>query len=76
MTRKTVLWLSFWIVSLLIARYASSQSRSEAGQIISGENIGFRLDGWNGASRTGTLVVRVDGKWIDALPSAKPILVR
>ena len=34
--------------------------------VLSGSDIGFRVEGQRGDAVTGTLVVRVDGKWIDA----------
>jgi hypothetical protein len=34
--------------------------------VLSGSDVGFRVEGQRGDVVTGTLVVRVDGKWIDA----------
>ncbi len=34
--------------------------------VLAGADIGFRVEGQKGDAVTGTLVVRVDGKWIDA----------
>jgi hypothetical protein len=34
--------------------------------VLSGSDVGFRVEGQRGDAVTGTLVVRVDGKWIDA----------
>jgi hypothetical protein len=34
-------------------------------EVISGENLGFRVHGVRGDTRIGRLVVRVDGKWVD-----------
>lgn len=34
-------------------------------QVLSGENLGFRVHGRRGDTRIGRLVVRVDGKWVD-----------
>ncbi len=56
-----------WIASLVVAgRVAAAQTRREAGAVIAGENIGFRPEGWNGKSRTGTFVVKINGEWVDA----------
>ena len=56
-----------WLVSLVIVgTVAAAQTRREAGAVISGENIGFRPEGWNGKARTGTFVVKINGEWVDA----------
>ena len=56
-----------WLVSLVIVgTVVAAQTRREAGAVISGDNIGFRPEGWNGKARTGTFVVRVNGEWVDA----------
>jgi hypothetical protein len=34
-------------------------------EVVSGENLGFRVHGMRGDTRIGRLVVRVDGKWVD-----------
>jgi hypothetical protein len=31
-----------------------------------GENVGFRIEAYKGDTVLGTLVVRVNGKWVDA----------
>jgi hypothetical protein len=56
-----------WLISLAaVATVVSAQTRREAGAVISGDNIGFRPEGWNGKARTGTFVVKVNGEWVDA----------
>jgi len=35
-------------------------------QIIAGPDVGFQLDGIQGSSPVGHLVVRIDGKWVEA----------
>src|SRR5574338_523005 len=34
--------------------------------VLSGENIGCRVEGYRGGVAVGRLVVQVDGKWVDA----------
>jgi hypothetical protein len=34
--------------------------------MISGDDIGFRPEGWSGKARTGTLMVRINGEWVEA----------
>jgi len=68
MTAKArVTFALLWIVSVVVlSALLAAQTRREAGAVISGDNIGFRPEGWNGKSRTGTLVVRINGEWVDA----------
>ena len=40
--------------------------------VLSGADIGFRAEGHKGGVPVGTLVVRVDGKWVDAQFSTGP----
>jgi hypothetical protein len=52
---------------------ASAQTRRESAAVISGGDIGFRPEGWNGKARTGTWVVRINGEWVDAQGSMKAV---
>lgn len=66
-----------WIVSLVVAGgIVSAQARlqqRDPGPIISGADIGFRPEGWNGKARTGTLMVRINGEWVEAQDVLKPV---
>jgi hypothetical protein len=62
-----------WFASLVTVGTAVAQTRREAGTVISGDNIGFRPDGWNGKARTGTFVVRVNGEWVEAQSVMKTV---
>jgi hypothetical protein len=56
-----------WVLSLaIVGVIASAQTRRDPGEVISGNDIGFRPDGWRGTARTGTWVVRINGQWVDA----------
>jgi hypothetical protein len=82
MTRKSILVLVVWIVSLVGVRVWAQRYDgtpiTTAPEVISGENIGVRVtrSGGNGPVR-GTLVVRINGRWVDVvsptgvLPSGK-----
>jgi hypothetical protein len=37
---------------------------------VMGDNVGFRIEAYKGQTVLGTLVVRVNGKWVDAQPVA------
>jgi hypothetical protein len=72
--RGRVLFVVLWIASVvLVGAYASAQSRPmrpDAAPVISGSDIGFRPEGWQGKARTGTFVVRINGEWVEAVPGA------
>jgi len=63
-----------WVVSLVITGIlASAQTRRETAAVISGGDIGFRPEGWNGKARTGIWVVRINGEWVEAQGSVKAV---
>ena len=69
-----VSFVLLWLASLvLVGVFASAQTRSEPGAIISGADIGFRPDGWNGKRRTGTWLVRIDGEWVEAVSTIRVV---
>jgi len=74
MTRIRISVVLLWLVSLVLTGIlASAQTRRDAGAVISGADIGFRPEGWNGKARTGTWVVRINGEWVDAQGSMKAV---
>ena len=74
MTRIRFTVVLLWLASLVLTGIlASAQTRREAAAVISGGDIGFRPEGWNGKARTGTWVVRINGEWVDAQGSMKAV---
>lgn len=70
--RFTVILL--WVVSLVVTGIlVSAQTRRDPTAIISGNDIGFRPEGWNGKARTGTWMVRVNGDWVEAQAAMKAV---
>jgi hypothetical protein len=66
-TRARFVFLVLWCVSLIVVgAVTAAQTRREGGAVISGENMGFRPEGWNGKARTGTFVVKINGEWVEA----------
>ena len=65
-----VLWLASLILTGVLA---SAQVRRDSTAVISGADIGFRPEGWNGKARTGTWMVRIDGEWVEAQGSVKRV---
>jgi len=63
-----------WLASLaIVGAVASAQTRRDAGAVISGADIGFRPDGWNGKARTGTWLVRINGEWVEAQSTMRAV---
>jgi len=72
MSRMTVVVL--WALSLLLTGVlVSAQARRDAAPVISGSDIGFRPEGWNGKARTGTWLVRINGDWVEAQSALKTV---
>lgn len=79
MTRgKTVSLLAAVAVSggVAFAAFAQAQRANESSRVISGGDIGFRVERLEGDRAVGTLVVRIDGKWVEALGAPKAMAVR
>ena len=83
MSRRNLIVVAvLWVVSLLaVSGFAFQQTQtpplppSPDSRVISGADIGFRIEGWEGSRPTGTLVIRVNGKWVEATSAKKPVLI-
>ena len=66
-----------WLVSLVVTGgvVAAQTSRRDPAAVISGSDIGFRPEGWNGKARTGTWLVRINGEWVEAQGAFKAATV-
>ena len=64
-----------WLVSLVVtgAVVAAQTTRRDLAAVISGNDIGFRPEGWNGKARTGTWLVRINGEWVEAQGAFKTV---
>ena len=79
MWKITVLWLvSLTVVAAMASAFASAQARQAQPQttpdIISGSDLGFRVDGTSAGRAggpTGTLMIRVNGIWVEAAIAPK-----
>jgi hypothetical protein len=67
-------WLAMFLVSMTVLAgigFVFAQGRQGEPRVLSGPDIGFRIDGVNPAGEpVGALVVRIDGKWIEARDTA------
>lgn len=61
--------LLLWVMSLVMvstATYAVAQSRRLAQPTVSGNDIGFRVDGTDVKGQPfGTLLIRYNGEWVE-----------
>ena len=60
-----------WIASLIgVAVTVSAQAQAyrplPEPRVFSGADVGFRVDGMHGEMPTGTIVIRVNDRWVDA----------
>jgi hypothetical protein len=70
-----------WVVSLFVASGVRAQVFEiprplPEPRIVSGPDFGFRIEADQSGTPVGKLVVRVDGKWIEARVDAAPGLRR
>jgi len=69
--------ISLWVLSLAVAAGLASAvtaqvTRGTLGRVISGNDIGFRVEGTNPAGKPmGTWVIRVNGDWVEAATSMR-----
>ena len=77
MTNRARLILAFvWIVSLVAVAATANAQRSAAytplpePKVMTGADLGFRVEGTVGDKPAGTLVIRVNGKWVE--PTSVP----
>jgi len=74
-SRRTVGILIAWLLSLVAAGVlgtAAAQRAADNALIVFGDDFGFRITGTDTTGvRRGTLVVRVQGKWVDAELTSK-----
>ena len=73
MKRTIPLWLASLVATAAAtATFAYAQSQPADPRIISGVDIGFRIDGRDPrtGNPTGTLMIRMAGEWVEVAPSA------
>ena len=78
-------WIVLWFVSLaVVAGFTTALTRAQAPsqvpppftskapptpRVVSGADIGFRVEGNKDGRAVGTLVVRINGQWVETTPS-------
>ncbi len=71
--RKRIALIVLWVLSLIIvaaiARAQTPAQRGTAPTIITGSDLGFRVERQQSNRVMGTFVVRINGEWIVAEPA-------
>jgi hypothetical protein len=60
----SILWALSVIGAVTIATIARAQALETI--VLSGSDVGFRIDGQRGRTPVGKIVVRIDGQWVEA----------
>jgi hypothetical protein len=79
MTRLALLWLASLVtVAVVTATITVAQTRQTEPRILSGTDIGFRVEGTDvrTGNPMGTLMLRIDGKWVEVASGAGPRLLK
>jgi sensor domain CHASE-containing protein len=70
-----VLWLASLVAVAATARDQTIEVVPGRSRILSGGEIGFRVDGIQGNVPAGTLVILWNGQWVEPTATKKPILI-
>jgi hypothetical protein len=70
-SRRWTILAIIWVISLVaVAAVASAQARFwkpvPVPRVLSGDDVGFRVEGFRGEVPSGTIVIRVNGNWVEA----------
>jgi len=73
MNRIVSLWLLSLVIVGLLASALTAQVHRSSGRIVSGGDLGFRIESTDLKGRpVGTLVIRVDNQWVEPAITSKP----
>lgn len=64
------------VVGATAVALAQGQRAQEDSKILSGSDFGFRVERMDGNRAAGTLMVKINGRWIEAVPAPKAMAVR
>ena len=65
--RRLIVECCLGIALLAVGTWAYAQVRTQAvtPTVISGDDLGFRIEGTKGDTPVGTLVIRINGEWVE-----------
>lgn len=76
MTKLILFWLmSLAVVAVVASTLTRAQSRLTDARIVSGDDVGFRVEGMDhNGNPAGTFVVRLNGEWVavGSMPAVRP----
>ena len=82
MTAKPAMWklALLWVVSVVAVAAAASmlssaQTTAPDKKIVSGNDLGFRIDSERGGVPTGRFVIRMNGNWVEVKETVAASLV-
>ena len=64
------------VVGATVVPLAQGQRAQQDSKIVSGSDFGFRIERMDGNRAAGTLMVKINGQWIEAVPAPKAMAVR
>jgi hypothetical protein len=77
MSKRAVSILAAWLFSFIAITAIAHSRQTPNGKplVIAGNDIGFRVDRYDGGRPVGVIVVRVDGRWVEpkSAPQLRPI---
>lgn len=78
MSKRALSIMAAWLFSLIaVATIAQTRAMTADPEptVISGKDIGFRVDRYDGRRPVGVFVIRVDGRWIEpkSVPQPRPL---
>lgn len=77
MTRMVAWWLSSLILVAVASAWVSAQAMTarplDTPLMLTGADIGVRVEAWQGDRALGRLMVRVDGRWVELGTSNSPM---
>lgn len=63
--RARIALVIVWLISLVgVAAWAQAPAQQQ--KVISGSDLGFRVEGQRDGAAIGRLVIRVNGQWVEA----------
>jgi hypothetical protein len=68
--------LAVVVTGITAAAVAQSQKPNDNVRVLSGSDLGFRVERMEGSRAVGTFVVKVEDKWVEVTLSPKAVHIR
>lgn len=75
MSKRALSIVAAWLFSLAAIAQSRPTTPDTGPNVISDNDIGFRVERYDGRRPVGVIVIRVDGRWVEpkSVPQATPI---